>query len=105
MSFESLLTSLCTIQSLATAVSAIGESSRSYSAGTQIACRLNPVRNRSEPEMADRTVALNKWRLYIGASETVTEQHRVVSSGNTYNVLYVANFFGHHLEVELERVI
>ena len=103
MSLRRLLTSMCTVQSLSTTTNAIGEVINSYSAGTPLVCRVDPLRAAGEGVDADRPMALNRFRVYMEAGAITTEGARIQQGGKSFNVLQVNDFAGHHLEVEIER--
>ena len=103
MSFKSLLSSLCTIQSVATTVNSLGEVRRTYTAGTQVNCRLNPLRS-GEADQSRRSAVTRGMRLYLEPGANITESHRVQSGGKTFNVTAVDDMFSRHLEVDMERV-
>lgn len=102
MSFDKLLNSFCTIQALSTTVNAIGEVVRSFSSGTQVSCRINPIRG-GESIDSNRSVVFSRYRVFIPPGAIINGSSRLQQSGNNYNVLQVNDLGSHHLEIEIER--
>lgn len=104
MSYRSLLTSMCTIQAPSTSVNALGQVVHTFSTGTQYRCRINPLRADGERDQAARPLVENRYRVYFEADAPVTEHVRILNAGQTYNPVAVNDYFGHHYEVEAERI-
>jgi len=108
MSFLARLTSACTIQSISTTISSIGEVIVSYSTGTKVDCRPTPMIIKGEGESAARIVDITKQKLFLPPTAVVVESSRIQHGGQNWNVLQVPGFPGgtgaiHHYEVIIER--
>lgn len=101
MSFAGLMTNTCTVRRMTVTQDAFGGEVQTWAvASTGNACRLM-AKSASERAMSGSTGVAVTHKLFLSAGVDVTEADVIEIDSTEYEVKFVNNVHGHHLELDL----
>lgn len=77
------------------------ESTASFASGK---CKLMPISGMKSRHMTDKGEVWADYRIYMAPVNGITEYKNIVIDGNLYQILFIANRVGNHLEADVKRI-